>query len=115
LIISNRTSAGLRFMAGLHLSADVSHKNMELDFRGITGIGVSAFGTLLRARSSVQDQVSPPRVKRSIMLNLLLSKILSMYDFYSRDLCIFSDDAPPPSMLVDNEQSIAMSQGPTQG
>jgi hypothetical protein len=31
---------------------------VELDFCGITGIGVFAFGTLLLAKSFVQDQVS---------------------------------------------------------
>ena len=39
-----------RFLAGFHSNADASHKNIELDFRGITGIASFAFGTLLLAR-----------------------------------------------------------------
>ncbi len=55
----NLTLVERRFLAGSHsnLNADASNKNVELDFRGITGIGVFAFGTLLLARSFVQDQV----------------------------------------------------------
>ncbi len=58
---------------------------MELDFRGITGIGVFALGTLLLSRSFVQDQVSASwqGVRLSIILILLLSKILNMCDFYA--------------------------------
>jgi hypothetical protein len=58
IIIGNWTSVDRRFLLGFHLNADASHKNVELDFRGKTGIGVFAFGTLLLARSFVQDQVS---------------------------------------------------------
>ena len=37
LIVGNWTPVDLRFLAGFHLNADSSHKNVELDFRGITG------------------------------------------------------------------------------
>jgi hypothetical protein len=30
-------------------NADASHKNVEIDFRGITGIGLFVFGSLLLA------------------------------------------------------------------
>jgi hypothetical protein len=43
---------------GFHLNADSIHKNVELDFRGITEIGVFALGTFFLSRSFVQDQVS---------------------------------------------------------
>ena len=58
LIIGNWTDVDYRFLAGFHVNADASHKKAELDFRGITGIGVFAFGTLLLTRSFVQDQVA---------------------------------------------------------
>jgi hypothetical protein len=47
LIVGNRIPVTLRFLAGFHLNVDASHKNEELDFGGITGVGVFAFGTLL--------------------------------------------------------------------
>ena len=56
LLIGNWTSVDRRILLGLHLTADASHKNVELDCSGITGIGVFASGTLLLARSSVKDQ-----------------------------------------------------------
>ena len=62
-------------MAGFHLNADSSHKNMELDFRGITGIGVFAFSTLLLARSFVQDQVAASLAEAEYYAFLLLSRM----------------------------------------
>ncbi len=58
LLIGHSTSVDLRFLAGLHSNPEASHKNEESDFSGITGIDIYAFGTLLLARSFVQDQVS---------------------------------------------------------
>ncbi len=58
LFIGHSTSVDLRFLVGLHSNPDASHKDVELDSSGITGIGIYAFGTLLLARSFVQDQVS---------------------------------------------------------
>ncbi len=60
MIVGNWAPVDHQFLLGFHLNADASHKNMELDldFCGITGIGVFAFGTLLLARSFLQDQVS---------------------------------------------------------
>jgi hypothetical protein len=40
--IMRRENLDLRFLAGCHLNADTSYKNVELDFRGITGIGAFA-------------------------------------------------------------------------
>ena len=51
-IIENWTAVDLQFLAGHYVNAEAIHKNMELDFRGITGVGVLALGTLLIARSS---------------------------------------------------------------
>ncbi len=51
LIVGNWTPVDSRVLVGFHLNADSSHKNVELDFRGITGIGMFALGTLLRSRS----------------------------------------------------------------
>ena len=49
LIVGNWTPVDLEYLAGFHLNADASHKNVELVFRGFTGIGVFVFGTLLLA------------------------------------------------------------------
>ncbi len=57
LILGNWTASDLRFLVGFHSNADASHKNVELDFRGITCIGVFACGTLLPASSFFQDQL----------------------------------------------------------
>jgi hypothetical protein len=57
LVVGNWTPIDLRFSDSNHLNADSSHKNVELDFCVITGIGVFAFCTLLLARPFVQDQV----------------------------------------------------------
>jgi hypothetical protein len=60
LIVGNRTPVDRQVLVGFHLqvNADSSHKNVELDFRGITGVGVFALVTLLLSRSFVQDQIS---------------------------------------------------------
>ena len=113
LIVGNWTPVDLRFLAGFHLNADSSHKNVELDFRGITGIGVFAFGTLLLARSFVQDQVAASSAEAEYYAYSSAVKDLEYVRLLLRDLDIFPDDAPPPTMLVDSEPAMAMSQGPT--
>ncbi len=59
MIVGKWTDAdsSLQFLAGFNVDATSSHKNVELDFRWITGIIVFAFGALLLACSFVQDQV----------------------------------------------------------
>jgi len=113
LIIGNWTPVDRRFLLGFHLNADASHKNVELDFRGITGIGVFAFGTLLLARSFVQDQVSASSCEAEYYSYSSAVKDLEYVRLLLRDLHLFPDDATPPTMLVDSEPAIAMSQGPT--
>ncbi len=100
-------------MLGFHLNADASHKNMELDFRVITGIGVFAFGTLLLARSFVQDQVSASSCEAEYSSYSSAVKDLEYVRLLLRDLLLFPDDDSPPSMLVDSEPAMAVSQDPT--
>jgi hypothetical protein len=51
---------------------------MELDFHGIAGIGVFAFGMPLLARSFAQDQVSTYTCEAEYHSHFLLSKMLNM-------------------------------------
>uniref|UniRef100_A0A7S0MSU5 Reverse transcriptase Ty1/copia-type domain-containing protein n=1 Tax=Cryptomonas curvata TaxID=233186 RepID=A0A7S0MSU5_9CRYP len=114
LIVGNWTDTDLRFLAGFHSNADASHKNVELDFRGITGIAVFAFGTLLLARSFVQDQVSASSCEAEYYAYSSGAKDIEYVRLLLRDLLLFPDDALAPAMLVDSEPAIAVSQGPTQ-
>ncbi len=81
--VGHWTSVDHQFLAGLHSNPDASQKYVELDFSGITGFGIYVFGTLLLLDLLVRIRCLPRRVKQSIILILLLSKILSMSDFYS--------------------------------
>jgi hypothetical protein len=114
LIVGNWTDTDLRFLAGFHTNADASHKNVELDFRGITGIAVFALGTLLLARSFVQDQVSASSCEAEYYAYSSGVKDIEYVRLLLRDLLLFPADAPAPPMLVDSEPAMAMSQGPTQ-
>jgi hypothetical protein len=109
LIVGNWTEADLRFLSGFHCNADASHKNVELDFRGITGITVFAFGTLLLARSFVQDQVSASSCEAEYYAYSAAVKDIEYVRLLLRDLLLFPDDTPAPTMLVDSETAIAMS------
>jgi hypothetical protein len=113
LIVGNWTPVDHRFLMGFHLNADSSHKNAELDFRGITGIGVFVLGTLLFSRSFVQDQVSASSCEAEYYAYSSAVKDLEYVRLLLRDLRLFPDDASPPTMLVDSEPAMAMSQGPT--
>ena len=113
LIIGNWTDVDYRFLAGFHVNADASHKNAELAFRGITGIGVFAFGTLLLTRSFVQDQVAASSCESEYYSYSTAVKDLEYLRLLLRDLLIFPDDAPAPTMFVDSEPAMAISQGPT--
>jgi hypothetical protein len=57
-VIGNGTEIDRRFASGFHGNYDASHKNAELNYRGITGSGVFFLGTLVLSRSFVQDQVA---------------------------------------------------------
>jgi hypothetical protein len=95
-IIGNRTTIDHRFLAGLPVNADASHTNVELDFLGITGIGLFAFGTFLLVRSFVQDQVAASSSE---------AKYYSYNQSYSAAVNDLDNAAIEPAM--------AMSQGPT--
>jgi hypothetical protein len=112
-IVGNWTPVDTRFLVGFHVNADASHKNVELDFRGITGSGVFAFGTLLLSRSFVQDQVAASSAEAEYYSYSSAAKDLEYVRLLLRDLRVFPDDASPPTMLVDSEPAMAMSQGPT--
>jgi hypothetical protein len=98
LIIGNWTSVDRRFLLGFHLYADASHKNMELDFCRITGIGLFALKTLLLARSFVQDQVSASSCEAEYYAYSSAVEDLQYVQVLLRDLLLFPDDASPPSM-----------------
>ncbi len=84
---------------------------MELDIRGITGIGVFAFGTLLLARSFIQDQVSASSCEAEYYS---YSSAVNDREYVTLLLSdLFPVDASPPSMLVDSAPAMAISQGPT--
>ena len=84
---------------------------MILDFRGITGIGVFAFGTLLLARSFVQYQVSASSCEAEYYS---YSSAVNDREYVTLLLSdLFPVDASPPSMLVDSAPAMAISQGPT--
>ena len=87
LFVGNWTLFDLRFLACFTVKADTSHKNLELDFCGITGIGIFVFCTLLLARSLVQDQVAVSSAEN---------------EYYSSSSAVKDLDEP----------AIAMSQGP---
>ena len=89
MIVGNWAPVDRRFLLGFHLNADASHKNMELDFRGITGIGVFAFGTLLLARSFVQDQVSASSCEAEYYAYSSAVKDLEYVRLLLRDLLLF--------------------------
>ena len=86
---------------------------MKLDFRGNTGVGVFAFGTLLLVRSFVQDQVAASSCEAEYYACSAAVKDLEYVRLLLRDLRLFPDDAPPPTMFVDSEPAMAISQGPT--
>jgi hypothetical protein len=113
MVVGNWTPVNLRFLDCFHLNADSSHKNAALNFCGITGIGVFALSTLLLARSFVQDQVAASSAEAEYYAYSAAVKDLEYVRLLLRDLQIFPDDASPPTMLVDSEPAIAMSQGPT--
>ena len=113
MVTGQWTPVDRRYFLGFHLNADASHKNAELDFSGITGIVVFAFGTLLLARSFVQDQVSASSCEAEYYSYSSAVKDLEYVRLLLRDLLLFSDDASPPSMLVDSAPAMAISQGPT--
>ena len=83
LIIGHWTDVDYLFLAGFHVNADASHKKAELDFRGITGIGVF----LLLVLCFLLDHLFrirwlPPLVNLGITLILLLLRISSICCFY---------------------------------
>jgi hypothetical protein len=88
LIVGNWTPVDRRFLVGFHLYADSSHKNVELDFPTIIFVALVALECLLWVLFCFlvllfRIRCLPPRVRLSIMLILLPSKILNMCDFYS--------------------------------
>jgi hypothetical protein len=113
LIVGNWTPIDHRFLVGFHLNADSSHKNVDLDFRGITGIGVFVLGTFLLSHSFVQDQVSSSSCEAEYYTYSSAVEDLEYVQLLLRDLCLFSDDAAPPTKPVDSEPAMAMSQSPT--
>ncbi len=70
-------------------------------------------GTLLLSRSFVQNQVSASSCEAEYYAYSTAVKYLEYVRLLLRDLSLFPDDASPPTMLVDSEPAMAMSQGPT--
>ena len=75
---------------------------------------MSALGTHLLACSFVQDQVSASSCEAEYYSYSSGVKDVEYVRLLLRDLLLFPDDAPAPTMLVDSEPAIAVSQGPTQ-
>jgi hypothetical protein len=113
MVVGNWTPVNLRFLDCFHLNADSSHKNVELNFCGITGIGDFAFSTLLLARSFVQDQVVVSSAEDDYYASSFAVKDLGYLRLLLQDLRIFPDDTSPPTVLVGSVPAIAMSQGLT--
>ncbi len=82
-----------------------------MDIRWIPEIIVFAFDTLLLACSFVQGQVSASSLKLNLTFILRLS--IEYVLLFLRDLLLFPDDASAPTMLIDSEPAVGMSQGPT--
>ena len=95
-------------LAGFHLNADASHQSMGSDFRGNAGIGVFAFGTLLLARSFVQDQVLASACESEYCMFSSAVKDLQYVWLFAT-----GSSAPPPTMLVDSEPAIVFFQDST--
>jgi hypothetical protein len=112
LIVGNWTLFDLLFLACFNVNADTCHQNLELGFCGITGIGVFVFSTLLLARSFVQDQVVVSSAENEYYASSAAVKDLEYVLLLLRGLRIFPDDASLPTVRVDSEPAIAMSQGP---
>jgi hypothetical protein len=113
LIVGNWTPVDLKFLDCFHLNADSSHKNVELKFCGITGIGVFAFSTLLLASSFVQDQVVVSSAGDDCYASSSAVEDLEFLRHLLQGLHIFSDDISSPTVLVDSLPAITMSQGLT--
>ena len=114
LIVGNWTPADLQYPAGFHANVDASHKNTELNFRGITGICIFCFGTLILSRSFVQDQVAASSCEAEYFAYSSGVKDVNYTRFFLKDLLIFDKDTVAPTMLVDSEPAITVAQGPSQ-
>ena len=111
-IVGNWTDIDRSFPSGFHGNADASHKNAELNYRGITGITVFFLGTLVLSRSFVQDQVADSSCECEYYAYSAGVKDMESVRLLIRDLCPFGVDLPEiPTLFVDCEPVIAVANG----
>ena len=110
--IGNWTEIDRRFASGFHGNYDASHKNAELNYRGITGGGVFFLGTLVLSRSFVQDQVADSSCECEYYAYSTGVKDMEYVRLLIRDLAGLGLDLPAiPTMYVDCEPAIAVAKG----
>jgi hypothetical protein len=111
-IVGNWTDIDRSFPSGFHGNADASHKNAELNYRGITGITVFFLGTLVLSRSFVQDQVADSSCECEYYAYSAGVKDMEYVRLLIRDLSALGIDLPViPTLLVDCAPAIAVANG----
>jgi len=110
LIVGNWTEQDLKYPSGFHVYADASHKNVELEFKGITGIMVFAMGTLIQGRSFVQSQLAASSCEAEYYAYSSAAKEGETVRLLLRDLGL----DVIPTLLGDNQPAIATAKGPSQ-
>ena len=110
LIVGNWTEQDLKYDSGFHVYADASHKNVELEFKGITGVMVFVLGTLIQGRSFVQSQLAASSCEAEYYAYSSAAKEGESVRLLLRDLGILV----VPTLLGDNQPAIATALGPSQ-
>ena len=100
----------LQYDSGFHIYADASHKNAELEFKGITGVMVFVFGTLVQGRSFIQSQLAASSCEAEYYSYSSAAKEGEFVRLLLRDLGF----VVIPTLLGDNEPAIATAKGPAQ-
>ena len=114
LIVGNCTPADLQYPAGFQAYVNASHKNTELNFRGITGICIFCFGTIMLSRMFDQNQVAAYSCEAEYFAYSSGVKDVEYIRLLLSDLLIFDKDTVALTMLVDSEPAITVAQGPSQ-
>jgi len=110
LIVGNWTDQDLKYESGFHLYGDASHKNQEMEFKGITGVMVFVLGTLIQGRSFVQSQLAASSCEAEYYAYSSAAKEGESVRLLLRDLGL----VVVPTLLGDNQPAIATAKGPSQ-
>ena len=111
-VIGNWTEIDRRFASGFHGNADASHKNAELNYRGITGVAVFFLGTLVLSRSFVQAQVADSSCECEYYAYSTAVKDMEYVRLLIRDLAGLGLELPTiPTLYADCEPAIAVAKG----